>query len=135
MAKTKKNEPKITIAYSPTGECYPILQDVPESAVDAWIEGILGTTELIVRPTVLSGIMMVCRKHDDDEHFNWVASYTYLHNRDEVIGGDVFFCRVDFHRQPDGKVKILGLRDYDIKRLNWVAEKIFKHHKRLEIQM
>ncbi len=126
---------KITLAYCPAGECRPVFQEVPLDAVDAWIEGILTTDALIVRPTVLSGIMMVCRKNDFDEPYNWVGSCIYLHNRDECIGGDVFLCRVDFHRQPDGKVKIRGLTKYDAMRINNAADRIFKTHKRLEIEV
>lgn len=130
----KKTE-KITLAYCPEGECAPIFQAVPVRAVDAWVEGILGTDELIVRPTVFSGIQMICKKHDNDEHYNWVASCIYLHNRDDCIGGDAFLCRVDYHKQPDGKIRILGLTEHDKTRINSASDRIFKNHKRLEIEL
>ena len=126
---------KIVLAYCPEGNCAPIYQAIPVTAVDAWVEGILGSNELIVRPTVFGGIMMICKKHDDDESYNWVGSCVYLHNRDDCIGGDVFFCRVDYHKQPDGKIRILGLTDNDKMRLDAATEKIFKDRKRLEIQI
>lgn len=131
----KKNEPTIKVAYVPALECRPVIQDVPESEVAVWMEGLLSSKELIIRYTVLGGIMMVCKKHDDNDRYNWIGSCIYLHNRDECIGGDVFLCRVDFHKQPDGKTKFLDLRPYDIRRINDAADRIFQNHKRLEIEL
>ena len=130
----KKNENEITLAYCPVGECLPIAQEVPETAVKAWIEGILGTNELTIKPTVLSDVYMICKKNDDDERFNWIGSNIYLFNKEECIGGDVFLCRIEMHGGLDGKVRILGLTAFDIERISNGSQQIFKNHKRLDVE-
>lgn len=133
MAKKTEME-SVHLAYIPYGCEMPVIHEAPAPLLEEWCERILGTDELILRPSVLGAIHLLCLKTDHDEPFNHFATALYLHAHDDVIGGNVIACRASFKRDEKGKVHIQGLTENDCMRLERASQKYFGNRELLEFR-